>query len=260
MPADMPSDALIIQITDLHLPEMPQALYRGVSIARRLQQVLDEIKRRYGQPDLLLLTGDLTHHAGAEVYDWLAEQVRGVAKNCAWLPGNHDPVVHLQGPLWQQKLILAGWQILLLDSTAEADGRGSGAVATAELTRLQQQLVADPSPALVVLHHNPVATGSGWQDPIMLSNHRSFWHLLAGFSQVKAVLHGHIHHQLDTHYQGVQVMGTPSIAPQFLPQQAEFAIDQRPGFTGPALRWLKLSTVAGHQADIETGVVRLVSG
>ena len=136
----MPADALIVQITDLHLQPEPTEHYRGFDLAARLQQVLAEVRHRFEQVDLLLLTGDLTHHGEVATYDWLTEQVEGVAAQTCWIPGNHDIAEYMTGSLWQRSLSLAGWQVVLLDSTAEPDGHGSGALADSELAALQQQL------------------------------------------------------------------------------------------------------------------------
>lgn len=249
----MPADALIVQITDLHLQPQPTDSYRGFDLAARLQQVLAEIERRFERVDLLLLTGDLTHHGESATYDWLAAQVDGVAGQLCWIPGNHDVAEYMAGPLWQQALRLAGWQILLLDSTSEPDGRGSGALADSELAMLQQQLAHNSQPALVVLHHNPLATGSAWQDAVMLSNAPQFWQALAGYDQVRAVLHGHIHQQFAQCQGAVQVLGTPAIAPQFKPQQADFTLEDNPAHSGPAFRWLRL----GADGQLTTDIVRL---
>ncbi len=249
----MPADALIVQITDLHLQPEPGEYYRGFDLAARLHQVLVEVRRRFEQVDLLLLTGDLTHHGEAATYNWLAEQVEGVAAQTCWIPGNHDIAEHMTGSLWQRSLSLAGWQVVLLDSTAEPDGCGSGALADSELAALQQQLADNTQPTLVVLHHNPLATGSAWQDAVMLSNAPQFWQALTGHLQVSAVLHGHIHQQFEQYQGSVEVLSTPAIAPQFKPQQADFTLEDNPAHTGPAFRWLRLMS----DGSLDSAVVRL---
>lgn len=246
----MPAETLIAQITDLHLQPDPQQPFRGYDLMARLDAVLEDIARQ-GTPDLLLMTGDLTHHGNADTYRWLKQRVEAVARQIAWIPGNHDLLEHMGGDLLRRSLSLAGWRILLLDSTSEPDGRGSGALAASELDVLEQQLSEHGEPTLVVLHHNPLATGSGWQDEVMLANPEPFWQLIQRFPQVKVVLHGHIHQHFEAHYNGVEVMATPAIAPQFKPRQQDFLLEDDPQRMGPGWRWLKLRSDGSFESAIE---------
>lgn len=249
----MPAEALIAQITDLHLQPDPTEPFRGFDLVARLDAVLDDIRTRFERLDLLLLTGDLTHHGNADTYAWLQAKVAGLADEVLWLPGNHDVSLHMGGSFWRRGLSLAGWRLILLDTTAEPDGRGSGSLAATELAALQQQLTLYPQPTLIAMHHNPLPTGSGWQDAVMLANPDAFWQQIDGHEQIQAVLHGHIHQQFDQCHAGVRVLATPAIAPQFKPQQDDFLLEDRDAFSGPAWRWLRLSDAG----ELSTGVVQL---
>jgi len=247
------TDAIVIQLTDLHLPQNPRDLFRGISVADRLSAIIDEVRKRFAGVDQLLLTGDLTHHGDMETYRWLQDQVTGIAAQTHWIPGNHDLPDLMQGPLSEPSVRLPGWQIIMLDSTSEPDGRGSGSLSQHELQTLATRLAGSQAPTLIALHHNPIATGSGWQDPIMLGNADAFWRIVEEAPQVRAVLHGHIHHHYDQYRDTVRVLGTPAIAPQFKAQQDDFQLEDDPALIGPAFRWLKLSSVG----ELDTGIVQL---
>jgi Icc protein len=53
---------------------------------------------------------------------------------------------------------------------------------------------------------------------------------------VRGVLFGHVHQALDTHWQGVRMIATPSTCSQFKPLSDDFAVDNEP----PAWRTLAL--------------------
>lgn len=242
--------SLILQLSDLHLSADLNALYQGLSPLKRFQSVLSDIKKRFEHVDLLLLTGDLGHQGASEVYQWLIEQTQGIAQRMAWIPGNHDDAALMKGAHWPECIQLPGWQLLLLDSTSEPDGRGSGALAETELAQLEQQLQTSEQPTMLVLHHNPLPINSGWQDPIMLANADQLWQRLTSYPQIRLMLHGHIHQRFEQQYQGVQVLSVPACAPQFKAQQADFTIEDDAAIAGPAYRWLQLFDDGRYQSDV----------
>jgi Icc protein len=105
---------------------------------------------------------------------------------------------------------------------------------------------------LIVLHHPPVDCGSQWLDAQQLSDGERFWAILAQHPNVKAVVCGHIHQEMDCRQQGVRLLASPSTCVQFAPQSRHFKIDaQAPGY-----RWLTLQP----DGTLTTGVVRLPAG
>ncbi|MBY4676161.1 metallophosphoesterase [Marinobacterium arenosum] len=250
------ASSLIIQLTDLHLPRVPTDPFRGVDVAGRLQRMLDHLAERFERIDQLLLTGDLTDHGDLSTYRWLQTKVQGRAGRISWIPGNHDCAELMDGELRPRRIELPGWRLVLLDTTAEPDGRGGGSLADSELQALDAELAGSDRPLMLVLHHNPLATGSGWQDPIMLGNADAFWRIVERYPQVKLAIHGHIHHAFEQRRGQVRVLGTPAIAPQFKPRQADFCEEDDPALTGPAARWLRLH----DDGRFETGLIRLSVG
>ena len=57
------------------------------------------------------------------------------------------------------------------------------------------------------------------------------------YPQVKAILCGHIHQDLDRTYHGVRVLATPSTCIQFMPDSDDFALDHN----NPGWRYLELT-------------------
>ncbi|MCQ6463558.1 3',5'-cyclic-AMP phosphodiesterase, partial [Vibrio parahaemolyticus] len=66
---------------------------------------------------------------------------------------------------------------------------------------------------------------------------------------VKGILCGHVHQDINVIHKGIRVMATPSTSVQFKPNSDDFALDT----TSPAWRELELNT----NGDITTHVDRL---
>ncbi|MDI3323025.1 metallophosphoesterase [Pontibacterium granulatum] len=248
----------VLQVTDLHLQADPSQKMQGVVIEQRWQTVLEHIQTHHHDADLLVLTGDLVHHSGPTAYQRLVKQLDDLKLPAVWLPGNHDDPEQMRqygtAALNRKIIDLGGWRLVLLDSTANADGVGGGSLARAELALLQETLVNSVDEHLMVLlHHNPVHLGSGWQDPISLGNADAFWHCISTSPAVRCVLFGHVHQAWDLTEQGVRLCSSPAVAPQYKACSDSVVLEDDPQKTGPAY-------TVYHLADggqVNANVVRL---
>ncbi|GGK65344.1 metallophosphoesterase [Amphritea balenae] len=253
----MSDTVLIAQITDCHLQNDPEQLYRGLDVEQHLDAVLEDLfhPAEFSRPpDLILWTGDLIHHGGPQGYLRLQQRLAQLPVPSYWIPGNHDDtalMMQIGGALNLRTLECGEWVIILLDSTSLPDGKGSGTLAQNELDYLQQQLNQySDRHCLVVLHHNPVKVQSGWQDSIMLANAASFWEVLHNYSQAKAVVCGHVHQDWDLDWQGVRVLMTPASSVEFKKCSDQFQLDDD---KKPAYRLLELRS----DGQIQTSVKRV---
>ncbi|NVK42697.1 MAG: phosphodiesterase [Oceanospirillaceae bacterium] len=236
---------LLIQISDCHLPAEAGGLFRGIDPERHLRAIADDVRMRFPDADALLLTGDLTHHGGADAYRRLLDTLDGLAPARYWLPGNHD----LNGvmadvareSLGQKCIDLVRWRLLMLDSTARPDGRGGGSLAQEELDWLEASLAtAGERPVLIALHHNPVPVDSEWQDQIMLGNAADFWRVVDRYPRVRGVIFGHVHQVQALQRGDVALYSAPSTAVQFQARQAEFSLEPDPQLAQPGYRVYRL--------------------
>src|SRR3546814_9659808 len=87
-------------------------------------------------------------------------------------------------------------------------------------------------------------------EPIGLRNPDALFAVLDRFPQVRAVLWGHVHQEVDQVRDGVRLLASPSTCIQFEPGSEDFAV----GTQAPGYRWLRLLPDGG----LETGVERVV--
>ena len=240
----------IIQLSDCHVSADPNVLYRGMSPRVELEGLLLEVKK--WRPDLLLVTGDLAEDGSKEAYQYLAETLAALNVPVLTIPGNHDRAElqkkHFPKTAVDQALVYDqdGWRLIFLNSAKPGDIAGS--FSDADLNGLEIALGSNKLPTVVVLHHQPVLTGSTWIDRFPLKHPEPFWSCLETSKNTKAVLWGHIHHEFSGKRDGICLLGTPSTVANSLPGCEKFTLDR----TGPACRWLKL----GQKGAFETGIMK----
>jgi Icc protein len=230
----------ILHITDSHLFAQRTGRLLGLVTYDSLKAVLADATRE--PPDMVLATGDLAQDGTAQAYEHLTEALSNFASACPfpppvyWVPGNHDEPAVMRATLTRAPLrpetevVVGGWYIILLDSTVS--GEVGGVLSEGELARLDAGLRAHADcPALVCLHHNPVATSARWMDDIGLANADAFFAVLDRHPQVRGVLWGHVHQAMDVERRGVRLMASPSTCIQFKPETVEFGLDSvAPGY------------------------------
>jgi len=230
----------IAQVTDCHLPADPEGSYRGINPRLNLEALLETVRAR--RPDLLLLTGDLSEDGSRASYRALRSIFQSFEAPVLALPGNHDDAALLEetfpgSPVDAIRVSEHGaWQIVRLNSCLP--GAPEGQVSDRAIAELEQHLAGNAGRAqLIALHHQPVAVGNPWIDRYPLMNPQPLLQLIDGYSNVKAVVWGHIHQEFSTERNGTVMLGGPSSAINTLPGMQKFTPDRM----GPACRWLKLN-------------------
>lgn len=249
-----PGSLKVLQFTDTHLFADPGATLGGVETDTSLRACLDLAQRRHWPPDLILWTGDLAHEAEPAAYERLRQLCAGLPCPSYAIAGNHDQPALLHAHWAGPGRYVGGvhtrnaWQFIMLDSTvAGCDG---GALAAAELQRLEQALAARPQHYTVLcLHHHPVPIGSAWMDAMQLAGAAELVRCIQRYPRVRVVLWGHIHQVWQARRYDVEWLGSPSTCCQFAPRSAEFRLDPQP----PGYRWLVLEA----QGTVRSGVQRL---
>jgi len=248
-----PPACRVLQFTDSHLLAAPDGSFLGIRPLQTLDAVIELAAQQHPDPDLILLTGDLSQDGSVGAYQLLRQRFGTLDTPVGLIPGNHDRLERMlqvfDCPNMQTggAIEINGWRVLLLDSTVL--GKVGGEFEPTDLDELKHLLKGDPRPTLICLHHQPVEIGTIWLDSIGLKHPQPFLDVLDQYPQVHGLLWGHVHQAFDGHRQQVRLMATPSTSIQFKPMTADFALDPKP----PGYRWLELHA-DGH---ITTGIERL---
>ncbi|MBW4525606.1 MAG: 3',5'-cyclic-AMP phosphodiesterase [Phormidium tanganyikae FI6-MK23] len=240
----------IAQITDLHLFAQSEQCLLGMPTLRSLNALVEQLQQLYPQPDLLLLTGDLSQDGTIESYERLQMLLSPLKIPIYWLPGNHDCVEAMERSLTRFYLDKAfergGWRFLLLNS--QDPGCVHGRLSIESLNWLDRQLSQNLNiPTVVSLHHPPFAVNSTWLDTSILQNSTELLEVLDQHTQAKLVVFGHIHQEFQQQRGSVTFLGTPSTYIQFARESDDFALGQEP----PGFRLIQLYSDGTWESQIK---------
>jgi Icc protein len=245
--------ALLVQISDSHLFAEAHGTLLGMNTRDSLQKVLEMVRAQQPRIDLVLATGDLSQDGSLESYQAFRDLTRQLDAPARWIPGNHDePQIMaeaaVQSALLEPVVDIGNWRVTLLDSAVP--GSVPGYLQDEQLQLLARSLSEAPQRHhLVCLHHHPVSIGCAWMEPIGLRNPDAFFEVLDRFPQVRAVLWGHVHQEIDQLRDKVRLIASPSTCIQFEPGSEDFTVgEQAPGY-----RWLRLMP----DGQLQTGVERV---
>jgi len=242
----------LVQITDQHLGDDRGYRLAGIQTHESFRAVLAVLAEMTPKPDLIIATGDIAAQGTTGAYRLFSQQIQFLDLPYAWLPGNHDDFEVMQLGLWSSPywplLEFGPWRVLSLN-TAVA-GQATGAVALDELDFLDRMLTREAGqPAVIFMHHPPVAVGCEWLDRQRVGNAVDLAAVVGRHPNVKAVFAGHVHQAFETRWAGTVVRTTPSTCFQFAANRRDFAVaDDPPGF-----RWIDLHA----DGRLDTGVIYL---
>lgn len=241
----------IVQISDCHVAADAKADYRGQNADRNLASLIPAVRR--WQPDLILLSGDVSEDGSAASYGRVSALLNSAGSPVLALPGNHDvpAVMRHYFPLgpWGSPYTRESknWQLILLDSTVA--GKISGQLSAADLQGLDHLLRRSSAEnVLLAMHHQPVSMAAPWIDRYALEAPARLFKVIDGNKRIRCITWGHVHQEFQTERKEVLLLGSPSTAANSLPNTKKFTLD----LAGPACRWLVLH--AG--GTVETGCLR----
>jgi Icc protein len=245
--------ALLVQLSDSHLFAETDGALLGMNTRDSLQKVIELVRLQQPRIDLIIASGDLSQDGSLESYQLFRDLTGQLDAPARWIPGNHDePQIMaeaaVQSALLESVVDVGNWRVTLLDSAVP--GSVPGYLQDEQLQLLARSLSEAPERHhLVCFHHHPVSIGCAWMEPIGLRNPEALFAVLDRFPQVRAVLWGHVHQEIDQDRNGVRLIASPSTCIQFEPGSDDFKVgEQAPGY-----RWLRLLP----DGLIETGVERV---
>jgi 3',5'-cyclic AMP phosphodiesterase CpdA len=235
---------LIAQITDTHIQRPGTLTYDIVDTAAMLRDCVTQILRLDPQPDLILLTGDLTDLGQAEEYAHLRQLLKPLRQKIIVIPGNHDDRATLRAA-WHDAdylpatgflhFVLEDYPLRLIGLDTVIPGEGGGELCDERLAWLTARLAARPqAPTVILMHHPPFITGIDHMDALGLRGREAFAGIMRQNPQVELVLCGHLHRTIHAQIGGRAVLTCPSTAHQvelgLAPDAPSNFIMEPPGF------------------------------
>jgi 3',5'-cyclic AMP phosphodiesterase CpdA len=211
----------LLHISDLHAGSVEET-----AVEQSLEPLLERT-----QPELIVVTGDLTHRGRRREHERAAAFLRGLGRPLLVIPGNHDipytfparftrPWAEFERQWGTVEPVFRSDELMVVGLNSVRPWRHqSGRIRSAQIARTAELLAEAPEGALrvVALHHHLI--GAPWRSRKRPVAHRS--KVLAGFVDAGAelILAGHIHqaavserHEFEFDRNGLRGV-TVSIAP-----------------------------------------------
>ena len=198
-------------------------------IPTNLRNTISWLLSQPQRPVAVIINGDLALKDGQrgdyEHFAKLIKPLRDAGVPLHLTMGNHDAREVFYDVLSSEKpsaavvesrhigiVELKNANLFLLDSLKQTM-IASGDLGEEQLNWLAKALEARrDKPAIIVAHHNPRLGGDPIHFPGGLEDSESLWKLLVSKPQVKAYIHGHIHHRDIYKHQDIHILNTPAVS------------------------------------------------
>lgn len=194
----------IIHVTDTHIRRPGERIY-GLDPAARLAAVVDDVRRRHLDADLLVITGDLADDGERDAYAHLSELLSPLRVPIRLMLGNHDrrapfldvfDDVEVDANGFVQSVIDARddvGRLVFLDTLQE--GTIGGVLCPSRLEWLAARLdEAEDRPVTLFLHHPPLPIGVPHFEPICMPDPEPFLDVIAAHpGGIRHLFVGHLH-------------------------------------------------------------------
>lgn len=237
---------LIVQLSDLHIMGEGRLALERLETTACLEAAVDAVNALVRQPDLVVITGDITEDGTPDEYDRALPVLRKLHAPLIAIPGNHDE----RGPfraafqdfgflpageaddapiLFEHRL--GGLRIIGLDSTVP--GHHQAGFTKEQALDLKALLEASPGlPTLLLIHHPPCRCHIDWMDIPDPDWAGALKAVVEGRPEIVGILSGHVHRSFHATWAGTTVSVAPSTAHQLTLEIAEAALP-RMGFEPP---------------------------
>jgi 3',5'-cyclic-AMP phosphodiesterase len=187
---------LIAQISDVHIGSPT------VGSGQRFSMAIDEINAMTRPPNLVLLTGDLTHSGTPDEWKEFNERVAALKTPWEAISGNHDRnITELAG----NRAVDAGpLRLVLLDTSSDVFTEDDASWLESELTSHAQ------TPTIIAIHQPPFETGIWWMDCVGLKGSELVEAVVRRHPQVIKILSGHVHRLIQSNWGSCSLWVCPS--------------------------------------------------
>jgi 3',5'-cyclic AMP phosphodiesterase CpdA len=213
---------LIAQISDAHIEGWGKKTFGVAPMAENLARCVRHINALDPQPDLVLVTGDITNNGLSEEAERAAGLLAGLRPPFYVIPGNHDDRSIVTAVFDQEtcpteseqfvNYVIEDYDVRLITVDSTIPGAPGGEICPARAAWLDERLSEDEErPTLIFMHHPPVAFGVIETDIDGFIGADRLGDVIEKHDNVVRILAGHIHLSSFSQWRGVAVSTAPSM-------------------------------------------------
>ncbi len=213
---------LIAQISDTHLAGWGKKTFNVAPMAENLTRCVAHINALNPQPDVVLVTGDISNNGTADECERAADILGHL--NCPFyvIPGNHDNRETLVSVFGETacpteskdfvNYVIEGYPIRLIALDSTIPNAPGGEICEARAAWLDDRLrEAKKQPTVIFMHHPPVKFGVVETDIDGFIGADRLGNVIEKYDNIERLICGHIHLPALAKWRGTIVSTAPSI-------------------------------------------------
>lgn len=236
---------LIAHLSDTHINDEGKPAYGVAPTAENLVRCIEHINQLNPQPDIVLVTGDITYSGRREEAHYAARLLNKLRAPYCIVPGNHDERKSLQDVFSECagnaaqgdffSYVVEGYPVRFIGMDSSSPDGPGGEISTAQAAWLAEMLAKEQiQPTVIFMHHPPVRFGVPETDEDGFNDAQLLGDILDRYSNVLSIFCGHIHLAAHTDWHGTVVSTAPSMGLQLtldlrLTGPSEFVLEA-PGY------------------------------
>jgi len=216
---------LIAQISDTHICAPGQKTCGVAEMDANLRRCVESINSFRPLPDVVLLSGDVTHNFSKVEAEYAADILSRLAMPLFVVPGNHDDRETLADVFGPAKCpqnrdgfadyVIEEYPLRIIALDTLDVGKAGGQMNASQLDWLRARLDEAPEkPTLIFAHHPPLKLGVPETDEDGFVAAKPLGKLIAQYTNIERFLCGHVHLHTNTRWCGTIVTTAPSIGMQ----------------------------------------------
>lgn len=217
---------LVVQISDLHILKYPDPKNETLAYnSSRLRNAIELISALRPLPDVVVVTGDISHEGSEEDYAFCRELLEKLPCPYFLIPGNHDdrnllrkifPIKDAVADSGFYQFNCNSYPLQIIGIDTLEIGKVGGELCPARLDWVANALSHSDKPVIILMHHPPYPFGFVQNSDMQCTRGtESLAKMIRKSGRVVAILCGHLHLQTSSIWAGVKSITTPSIAPAF---------------------------------------------
>jgi len=203
----------IVQFTDTHLIPTKNGKLYGIDTYASLRLAFTKAMDLAQRPDAVFVTGDLTEDGARETYLRFKEIFEDSKLPVFVTPGNHDSIEVMKEVFAEGNIkvafhaVFGEWVGIFLNS--QAAGKAHGVITGDDMSAMEKVLSSAKGKSAVISFHHPPGSSCPAAG-CKLKNADELAEFLRPYPEVKLILAGHLHMDVDQEYGNLRVLTSPS--------------------------------------------------